>query len=66
MNRVLILKILEYTWLVVGIVCMFMSAYSYNRGDIHETLMFLLFTVVGGCLFMFRRQQRKVAEKDGE
>ncbi len=64
MNRILVLKILEYTWLVVGIACMLMAAYSLNCGDKQQALLFLLFTLVGGFLFMLRRQQRKWAEKN--
>lgn len=64
MNRILILKILEYVWLSVGIVTLLMAAYSFNNGDKNEALMFALFTLVAGILFMLRRQQRKWAEKN--
>jgi heme/copper-type cytochrome/quinol oxidase subunit 3 len=63
MNRIQILKILEYTWLAVGVVTLIMAAYSLHTGDQNEAIMFLLFTLVAGFLFMLRRQQRRSAEK---
>lgn len=63
MNRITILKILEYTWLSVGIISMLVAAYTLNAGDKQQAMLFLVFTLVSGILFMLRRQQRKWAEK---
>ncbi|MFT4680888.1 MAG: hypothetical protein ACI9YU_000720 [Flavobacteriales bacterium] len=58
MNKTL--KILETLWLVFGLVCLGMAAYTINEKGIDntESKMLLLGTFLAGVLYAVRRRQR--------
>jgi hypothetical protein len=58
MNKTL--KILETPWLVFGLVCLGMAAYTINEKGIDntESKMLLLGTFLAGVLYAVRRRQR--------
>lgn len=58
MNKTL--KILEVLWLVFGLVCLGLSAYTINEKGIDntESKMLLFGTFLAGVLYSIRRRQR--------
>ena len=62
MNKTL--KILEILWLVFGIICLGLAAYTINENGIDntESKMLLLGTFIAGVLYSIRRRQRIKSE----
>lgn len=58
MNKTL--KILETLWLVFGLICLGLAAYTINEKGIDntESKMLLLGTFIAGVLYSIRRRQR--------
>jgi hypothetical protein len=58
MNKTL--KILEIIWLVFGLICLALAAYTINQKGIDntESQMLLLGTFIAGILYSIRRRQR--------
>jgi hypothetical protein len=64
MNNTKILRILEYTWLVIGIVGIIVGTYKISKDGWAEGVYFLAFTLVAGIMYTLRRRQRKSFERD--
>ena len=59
-------RILEILWLVFGVVCLALAAYTINQKGIDntESKMLLLGTFIAGILYSIRRRQRIRSEKN--
>lgn len=61
-------RVLEILWLVFGLVCLGLSAYTINEKgmDNTESKMLLLGTFISGILYTIRRRQRIRAEQNNK
>ena len=59
-------RILEITWLTIGIVSIGFCIYAILKGNQSEAIYFLIFTLVAGLMYAFRKRQRKRAQSFGE
>lgn len=59
-------RVLEILWLVFGVVCLAVAAYTINQKGIDntESKMLLLGAFISGILYSIRRRQRIRAEQD--
>jgi hypothetical protein len=64
MNSTKIIRILEFTWLIIGIVGIIAGVYKISKDGWAEGIYFLAFTLVAGIMYTLRRRQRKGFERD--
>lgn len=56
-------KILEISWLAIGVIGMALAAYKYTTEGFDDALWFLILTFVAGIMYSIRRRQRINMEK---
>lgn len=51
-------KILEITWLVIGIIGILLTGYFIIMKDKQSAIYFIIFTLVAGIMYSVRKRQR--------
>lgn len=55
--------VLEYTWLVISICCVFTGIHATVKFGFNVSYMFFILSVVAAMMFYIRRRRRMAAEK---
>ena len=58
------IRILEITWLIIGIIAILIGAYETYTKGIEEGYLFFIFAFVAGIMYALRRSRRIKMEKD--
>ena len=60
------IKALQYIWLVIGLVAIFMGTYFLAKGDFRDAGFFFIITFAGGVMYSInkRRYKRYFSEKN--
>ena len=59
-------KIMEYTWLAIALVSLFIGIYETISGRFNENYRFYIFFTISFLLYVFRRNQRNSQKKTGD
>lgn len=58
------LKVLEITWLLIGIISICIGGYKISTQGINEGIYFLIISLVAGIMYSIRHRQRIKMDKE--